>query len=156
MTVTYSQIATQTLGSNTATVTFSSIPGTYTDLVLVCTIRDTNGYSVMRFNSDSGNNYSRTWMSGNGTTASSNRGSNISGLDLKAETSASTFAPTITHIMNYSNTTTNKTVLIRQAQSGEVAAYVGLWRNTGAITSITITNDMQTGSTFSLYGIKAA
>jgi hypothetical protein len=153
---TYTPIATQTLGSTQATVTFSSIPSTYTDLVLVSNILDPNGYAILRYNTDSGNNYSRTWMYGNGTTAASNRGSNISGLDLKAQSSGSEFAPTITHIMNYSNTTTNKTTLIRQAFSGEVAAYVGLWRNTAAISTITITNSLQTGCTFTLYGIKAA
>lgn len=156
MPTTYEPIATQTLSTSTATVTFSSIPSTYTDLVLVSNINDTNGYSIMRFNSDSGNNYSRTWMYGNGSTAASNRSSNVSGLDLKAETTSSTFAPTITQIMNYANTTTYKSVLIRQAQSGEVAAYVGLWRSTAAITTITITNNLQSGCVLTLYGIKAA
>jgi hypothetical protein len=64
------------------------------------------------------------------------------------------------HFMNYSNTTTNKTVLGRSsAASGFVEAAVGLWRNTSAITSITATTggqSYQTGSTFTLYGIKAA
>ena len=154
---TYTPIATYTAASTQSTITFSSIPSTYTDLVLVTNILDSNGYSVMRFNSDSGNNYSRTWMYGNGTTAGANRGSNISGLDLKAATSGSELPVCTVHIMNYSNTTTYKSVLIRQAYaSNEVAAYVGLWRSTSAISTITITNNILTNSTFSLYGITAA
>jgi hypothetical protein len=157
MAITYEPIVSTTLTSATTSVVFGSIPATYTDLVLVSTILDPNGYVVMRYNSDSGNNYSRTWMFGNGSTAGSNRGSNISGLDLKAKdaSSGSEYAPTITQIMNYSNTTTYKTTLISQAFSGEVAAYVGLWRSTSAINTITLTNDMKTGCTFTLYGIKA-
>jgi hypothetical protein len=58
---TYEAIATQTLGSAAASVTFSSIPGTYTDLVIVCTpLRVTAGAEelVFQFNSDTGSNYS--------------------------------------------------------------------------------------------------
>jgi hypothetical protein len=154
---TYTPIASQTISSTTSTVTFSNIPQNFTDLVLVTNILDSNGYSVMRFNNDSGNNYSRTWMFGNGSTAGSNRGSNISGLDLKAATSGSELPVCIVQINNYSNTTTNKTVLIRQAYaSNEVAAYVGLWRNTAAISTLTITNNMLANSTFTLYGIASA
>lgn len=154
---TYEPIQTQTVGTAVATVTFSSIPQTYTDLVLVANLIDSNGFSVMRFNSDSGSNYSRTWMYGNGTSAGSSRGTNISGLDLKAASSGSEYPVDIVHLMNYSNTTTYKTCLIRQSYaSNEVALYAGLWRNTAAITTITVTNNISAGSTFTLYGVKAA
>jgi hypothetical protein len=154
---TYEPIQTQTIGTAIATVTFSSIPQTYTDLILVANLIDSNGFSVMRFNSDSGNNYSRTWMYGSGTSALSSRGSNISGLDLKATTSGSEFSVDVVHLLNYSNTTTYKSCLIRQSlASQEVALYAGLWRNTSAISTITISNDIRIGSTFTLYGIKAA
>ena len=156
MAATYTPIASITLGANVSSVTFSSIPQTYTDLVLVANLIDSNGFSVMRFNSDSGNNYSRTWVYGNGSSALSSRGSNIAGLDLKAASSGSEYPVDIVHLMNYSNTTTYKTCLIRQSYaSNEVALYAGLWRNTSAISTITISNDIRVGSTFNLYGILA-
>jgi hypothetical protein len=76
---TYEAIATQTLGSAAASVTFSSIPGTYTDLVLVVAGTLTTGTEniVMQFNGDTGSNYSVTSLLGDGSTASSFRSSNI-------------------------------------------------------------------------------
>jgi len=70
---TYTLIASNTLGSGTATVTFSSIPGTYTDLILVCGLPATgtaNNSDGLRFqlNSDTGSNYSATWLTNSGTT----------------------------------------------------------------------------------------
>ena len=71
---TYVAIATNTLGSAAASVTFSSIPGTYTDLVIVTQAISATADNVgIRFNSDSGSNYSQTWLSGNGTSAISSR-----------------------------------------------------------------------------------
>jgi hypothetical protein len=106
-----------------------------------------------------------TQISGNGTAAASTRASNQTywmwGVD---ETSIST---AILQIMNYSNTTTNKTALLRIGNAGSsVMANVFLWRSTAAINSISITAPDNTGggtpdqfaigSTFTLYGIKAA
>ena len=79
MTATYEKIATTPLGSAAATVTFSSIPATYTDLVLICNPISTatsGAYMNMTYNSDTASNYSYTWMRGNGSTAASGRGSN--------------------------------------------------------------------------------
>ena len=158
---TYTPIATNTVsGSSTTQVTFSSIASTYTDLVLVANINASAGYSILRVNNDSSAIYSRTWVYGNGTTAASNRGTAMTGLDLKPDSTASVFAPTIVHIQNYSNSTTYKTMLLRQSQSTEVAAYVGLWRSTSAINRVDIlmsgANTFTAGSTFTLYGIAAA
>jgi hypothetical protein len=62
--------------------------------------------------------------------------------------------------MNYSNTTTFKTMLNRSnVPSTGTGATVGLWRNTAAISSLTITSEsgnLQSGSTFTLYGILKA
>jgi hypothetical protein len=159
---TYESIATQTLGSAAATVTFSSIPGTYTDLVLVSAGSNSALNDIkLRFNSDTGNNYSETLLLGSGSSAITARGSNISGL--VHNYTDSSIASATTNILNYSNSTTNKTTLTRwnatSSSDPYVAAYVGLWRNTAAITSITVfvaSGTMSTGSTFSLYGIKAA
>ena len=62
-TATYALIERQTLGSATSTVTFSSIPGTYTDLIIISSALSagTSETIMMRFNSDSGNNYSFTY-----------------------------------------------------------------------------------------------
>lgn len=162
MTVTYEAIATTTLGSNQASYTFSSIPGTFTDLVLVSRGTTAAGGTdrglLFRVNSDTGSNYSYTNLDGNGTSASSDRGSNdvfgIAGL-----ISSSTQSVSIAQFFNYANTTTNKTILARGNNAGaRVRASVSLWRSTSAINSITIfdsANDLSSGSTFTLYGIKA-
>jgi hypothetical protein len=160
---TYEAIATfTTTTSVTTSYTFSSIPGTYTDLVLICNLKATSGNSslVARFNGDGGSNYSVTQMYGNGTSAFSQRLSSQTEVYLSySGFPTATFAPTIVNIMNYSNTTTNKSFVSR---SGYAAAYVdasvGLWRSTAAISSITLYagNAFDTGCTFSLYGIKAA
>ena len=164
MTVTYEKIATTTLGSNTNTVTFSSISGSYTDLRLVETSRLTGAaHSNMRFNSDTGSNYSGTNLSGNGTSASSGRGTNTTALfygSTDGQGAVNNYTQVIWDVMNYSNTTTYKTALVRASQAlTESTTAVGLWRNTAAITSITLfptnSKDFITGSTFTIYGIKA-
>jgi hypothetical protein len=168
---TFEPIATTTLGSAAASVTFSSIPSTYTDLVLVCEgYMATQDGSVVRiqFNSDTGNNYSSTYVGGNGSTASSSRYTNVPGIYATTgligwSTTSSNRGNTISHIMNYTNTTTYKTVLDRSnLTAGSYpgsAADVGLWRSTAAITSIKVDTNGGTfasGSTFTLYGIAAA
>jgi len=166
---TYEAIATQTLGSAAASVTFSSIPSTYTDLVLIVTARQDNNASTeslrLRFNSDGGTNYSRTNLTGDGSTATSSRTANddeinIGNFQPGTSAAAGLYATTIINLQNYSNTTTNKTVLIRSANASvATAATVGLWRNTAAINTIFLRIsgfNIAAGSTFSLYGILAA
>ena len=163
MAATYTPIATQTLGSATASVTFSSIAGTYTDLVLIINSNIPSGASgdgYLTFNGDSGTNYSYTQIYGNGTTATSNRGT--SQTNIRAFTAASaTQSTAIINILSYANTSTYKTVVGRNNDPSAIAvAVVGLWRNTAAITSLTLSNqagaNFGAGSTFTLYGIKAA
>jgi hypothetical protein len=158
---TYEPIATQTLGSNTATVTFSSIPGTYTDLVLVAsgTIASGTTDGVINFNSDTGNNYSRTYMYGNGTSALSGR--NTSAGALLVFYWSTTVCNSIINIQNYANTTTYKTVVGRNNHTGNSTyAGVAMWQSTSAITRMDIAPtggiSWATGSVFTLYGIKAA
>ena len=163
---TYEPIATTTLGSSASSVTFSSISGAYTDLILVITAKSTIGNTdnYIRFNGDTANNYSTTWLTGNGSAATSGRESNQAGilLDYGAYLKTTGFTLCIVQIMNYSNSTTYKTVLTRSndANTG-VDALVGLWRKTPeAITSLTLdpvgTQGLEAGSTFTLYGIAAA
>ena len=170
---TYEPIATQTVsGSSTSIVTFNSIPQTYTDIVAVCVVRSgtagTNTDNYIRLATgggsvDSGSNYSTTRLYGNGSSASSDRLTSSTliygGMIPASGSTAGNLAVTIHSIMNYSNTTTNKTVLSRGNDAlAFVSATVGLWRNTGSITSVQfLTNSNFTdGNTFTLYGIKAA
>jgi hypothetical protein len=161
MPTTYEPIATTTLGSAASSVTFSSIPGTYTDLIVVMNYANSTGLAdvYFQFNGDTGSNYSRTQLFGTGSAAGSNRGTNETAFNGVGYV-GTTWSQSISHIMNYSNTTTNKTILVRNdGTSNLVMANVGLWRNTSAITSILIgysTNNFIAGSTFTLYGIKAA
>jgi hypothetical protein len=160
---TYTQIASTTLGSAASSVTFSSIPSTYTDLVIVSApLATTAEEFVMQFNGDTGTNYSSTFLYGDGTAAGSVRVTNQTYAYLNYYGSVSTTQNTqIFSIMNYANTTTFKTVIGRasRANSG-VDAVVALWRSTAAINSIAIKlkngNNFLAGSTFNLYGIAAA
>jgi len=164
MASTYEKIASTTLSSTVASVTFSSISGAYTDLVVVMnpiSSADNDSYPWLRFNGDTASNYSRTMIAGTGSVAQSDRSSNSTqGYFIygnRVFTDASFNA--IIHINNYSNTTTYKTFLARTgAASNRVESTVGLWRSTSAITSILFdldTNSFVSGSTFTLYGIKA-
>jgi hypothetical protein len=165
MAITYSPIATTTLGSATNTVTFSSISGSYTDLVAVFEGTLTSGSAdlLLRFNSDTGSNYSSTHLYGTGSSAASSRFSNATSIKVMyygyLESTGRNNA--ITSIQNYSNSTTYKTTIARanNADTSGTNAGVGLWRNTNAITSITFlasANNFETGSNFTLYGIASA
>jgi hypothetical protein len=162
---TYTPIATNTLGSSAATVTFSSIAGTYTDLFIVANaIANTTANYELTFNGDSGSNYSRTYLTGSGSAASSGRASNQTFIrcDQGGFLPSSTWgSPLLVNVMNYSNSTTNKTVMTRSdgANAGGTGLVVALWRNTAAITSLTFACSgatFSTGSIFTLYGIAAA
>jgi hypothetical protein len=162
---TYTPIATTTLGSAAADVTFSSISSAYTDLVLIVNARLDAGIFrdasvALQFNSDTSTNYSNTALNGDGSTASSFRVTSQS--QMLVGTITEIQCTTIAQIMNYANTTTSKTVLGRgNGTNARVRAYVGLWRATpAAITSIKVLNNdtynFATGSTFTLYGVKSA
>lgn len=164
---TYTPIATHTTTTSTTTsYTFSSIPSTYTDLVLVCNLKatPTDSSLVARFNGDGGSNYSVTQLYGTGSQALSQRLSNQTEVYLNFAgfpSATSTYAPTVVNLMNYSNTTTNKSFICRggfASSGGEVDMSVGLWRSTAAINSITLYAGafFDTGCIFTLYGVKNA
>jgi hypothetical protein len=167
-TKTYEPIATNTLSSATTTVTFSSISSTYTDIVIVASIKTATGpyQPILRFNSDTGSNYSATAVAGSGSAASSSRHTNQNGIYVNPGAgvggTVGNFMPWIISVQNYSNTTTYKTVIARfNNPDAIVNGLVGMWRNTAAITTMSLTaetgsGDFQIGSTFTLYGIKAA
>ena len=161
MTATYEKVASYTVASSgsISTFTLSSIPATYTDLVLICISEATPGPEIwMRLNGNTGTNYSRTLLTGNGTSALSNRAANATKAFLNDGVTANVPSSQIVNIMNYSNTTTCKTIISRSNSTPDAAqVLVNLWRSTDAINSITILFDrastFNAGSTFTLYGI---
>jgi hypothetical protein len=160
---TYTPIATTTLSSSSiTTVTFNSITSIYTDLVIIYgAIGDTDTQVRIRFNNDSGNNYSYTTISGNGTITESFRQSNGSYITTDYYYSVTTNGGVSTiNVMNYANTTTNKTAIMRTSNASQAAmANVGLWRSTSAISRIDLictAGSFAANSVFTLYGIKAA
>jgi hypothetical protein len=157
---TYEPIATTTLGGSAADVTFSSITGAYTDLIIVLAGTSSANISYkLQFNGDTGSNYSNTFLYGDGSSAISGRSSSQTSIGGMGRTGTSQGNGVI-QIMNYSNTTTNKTTIGRGSLASQlVIATVGLWRNTGAITSVKLeaeSGTIDTGSTFTLYGVKNA
>ncbi len=160
MAATYDKIATQTISTSTATLTFSSIATTYTDRVLVCNIIDTGinvtAIQVGTGSLDTGSNYSDTRFYGDGSSTGSARDSAATYMYLG--TTSSSRAVQIYNFQNYANTTNRKTVVAKISDNGyRVGAGVGLWRSTAAINTIKIFGGSNwNGSTFTLYGIKAA
>ena len=163
---TYTAIATSTL-SSAGTVTFTSIPQTYTDLVIILAIAgvSTDGQDCgLQFNGDTATNYSFTLIMGSGSVGQSYRfSSNRAIIDGGYSGIYNGASNAIANVMNYSNTTTYKTTIARGnsagLQSAETTETVSLWRNTAAITQIKVMfngYNFSTGTMISLYGIKAA
>jgi hypothetical protein len=162
----YTPITSQTLSSAAASVTFSSIAQGYTDLVLAASAYLATGSAedlYINFNGDTSAIYSITTLNGQGSVANSQRSTNTSVPSIGGSYGAITtgWGNWIINIQNYSNATTYKTFISRGNNAGfGVAATVGLWRSTSAITSILIaptgSKTIASGSTFTLYGIKAA
>jgi hypothetical protein len=156
---TYTPIQTYTLTGTQATVTFSSIPSTYTDLVLIISATTSGGAAMTyQLNGDSTtSNYSVTGLFGDGTNDGAYRSSNntLSGVGSTNPNVA------ILNFQNYSNATTFKTLLARGNEIGnDTRVVVSLWRDTSAINEIVMAisggASYAIGSTFTLYGIAAA
>jgi hypothetical protein len=163
---TYTPIATNTVsGTSTATVTFSSISGSYTDLIIVANGSITvNDNTYVQFNSSGGTGYSGTYFTGNGTTAAA--GTYTSNDRIVADytsypnTTGGAWT-TIYHFMNYANTNTVKSCLIRANNAGiGTSLSTHSWNSSAAITSIALqctgSSKWGNGTTFTLYGIQAA
>jgi hypothetical protein len=160
---TYTALDKVTVGTATPSVTLSGISGAYTDLVLVTNLATDNATEfrlrVGNGSIDTGSNYSMTYLIGTGSSAISSRESNQTWA-YSGYTSVSALSKMhIFNFQNYSNTTTNKTWLMRFAGAdNQTTAVVGLWRSTSAINTIQLIangNNFTAGSTFSLYGIRA-
>jgi hypothetical protein len=167
MPATYEPIATNTLGTATANITFSSIPATYTDLKLVIITAPSDAatqYIDLQFNSDTATNYSIVRLYGYGTGAGSAAGANSTNARVGIIGGSTTkFSVSISNIFSYAGSTF-KTAITDSASdingSGQNNRIVNTWRSTSAITSIKIFMDnggnMVAGTTATLYGIKAA
>lgn len=168
--ITYSPIATYTAPSAITDYTFSSIPSGYTDLILVANVKLTTSLAYMMgtYNGDTGTNYSQTSVSA-GTALGSLRNSStsVNYFTQYQNINAANFTTFIIQFMNYSNTTTHKTIIARSGNGVATSAndtvemVVGNWRasSIAAINSIKLTFSASTvvaGSTFTLYGIAAA
>ena len=169
----YESIATVTVGSGgSANVEFTSIPSTFKHLQIRAIGKAINTTAIakdilLQFNSDTGNNYSRHLLAGDGSTAYAGAGTSTNHITIGTfpdnNFGASFFAPFVTDILDY--TDTNKYTTVRSLGGYEVndATYSGVrylsgnWRNTNAITSIKIYIDdrnIDQYSSFALYGIK--
>jgi hypothetical protein len=154
-TSTYVALQTTTLSASASSVTFSSIPSGYRDLILVMNGTGQNAILLLRFNGDSGSNYSAVRMYGTGSTTGSTSGTDT-GIQYGYVPTAG--AQNRYQIFDYSATDKHKSVLAHRSEwSGGIVAIAGRWANTDAITSIEVysANNLDSGHTLSLYGIEA-
>jgi hypothetical protein len=163
----FESIATVTLSSNQTTITFSSIPATFTHLqIRAMALGDTvNGQdAIVRFNSDTASNYNWHRIYGNGTSVLA-QGSGTTTAMYYAGDAIRTLYPatTVIDILDYTNTNKYKTMRnlsgFDQNGAGVLAFWSGLWRDTNAITTVTISvasNNFAQYSHFALYGIRSA
>jgi len=157
---TYTPIATTTIsGSSVSTVSYGGFSG-YTDLIVIAQFKSTTSDVRLRFNSDAGSNYSGTRLYGYGTGLASDRQSNATQILFNIGGTSTNWQQVICNIQDYSNATTWKTCLTKINNPTDlINAQISLWRNTNPITLIEIDVNggvFNSGSTFTLYGIKAA
>jgi hypothetical protein len=169
----YESIATSTVGAGGASsITFSSIPSTYTHLQIRTMVKTNEGTTgatniEMRFNSDTAGNYTRHYLFGTGSSviAGGNGGANLLTTGSAAQSGvANTFGVTVIDILDYANTNKYKTMRslsgVNQNTSGSNFIWgvqSGVWLNTSAITSISLfsnSSNLSQYSSFALYGIK--
>lgn len=165
MATTYTLISSQTLGSNTSSVTFSSIPQTYTDLILKMSLNgNTDANCKLQINGNSSAVYSFTGLRGDGSSVISSRNSAqtifLLTQSLRMAT-ANVFASHEYYFPNYTNSTIKPISIDYTTEAASTTSYIWarahLFNNTSAITSLTFSNDtdvLVTGSSFYLYGIK--
>jgi hypothetical protein len=165
----FESIETVTVGSGgSSTVEFTSIPSTYQHLQLRLIARDgqASGFNneIIRFNGDTGSNYSAHMIYGNGSSAGAAGYANVTSVNVgfyasSAGTTANVFGVAVIDILDYANTNKYKTVRTLTggdaSGSGLVLLTSGNWRNTNAITSIQLSGATYSQySSFALYGIK--
>lgn len=162
----YESIATATGTGSSGTITFSSIPSTYKHLQVRTLANDASGNQLtMQFNSDTGSNYSYHRLQGTGATVAGAGGANQTQISFVgyAPYTTSTYGISIIDIIDYANTSkykTSRTLMGYDINGGGLVLLgSGLWMNTAAINSISISTsgaNFTTASRFALYGIKGA
>jgi hypothetical protein len=160
----YESIATVDVGAGgSSTITFSSIPSTYTHLQLRAISKGAGSTTnaTYRFNGDTSSNYSWHLLYGQGSSALTAGGANATFIYLGTQSAtANTFSTEIIDILDYANTnkfkTTRNLVGYENNSAGEVGIFSGAWRSTSAVSSITFTlsTTFQQYTQFALYGIK--
>ena len=172
---TYTLISSNVLASSAASVTFSSIPATYTDLVLRMSVRTNAGSNTdsieITFNGDTSSNYSTRVLygSGSGGAGADQYANNVPSRVWYGATgntaTANTFGSAEVYIPNYLVSQNKQTGNVGMAETNAAAALMAatasLWRNTAAITTILLdpldgSASFQIGSSFYLYGISNA
>lgn len=166
MAATYEPIATTTLSSNLSTITFSSIPNTYTDLrlIVVAKVNNTGLFPLVRFNSDTSTNYSQTNLYANPAGIGSSQAASATSFSAISNQSLDNTIPFgyMLDILSYASSSYKmmlSSTMNDQAGSGSVERIVGYWRSVNAISSITMllaSNAYVIGTTATLYGIKKA
>lgn len=166
---THKAIATVTVtGATAANMEFTSIPGTYTDLLILSSVRfdisGDNGF-YFQFNNDTAGNYERLYVGGDGSTVSSAAASSQTrvpiGIGARSTATASTFSNSFAYIPNYTGSK-NKSVLVdavneNNATSADAMFWASIWNSSSAITSIKLfpsSGNIVQYSTATLYGIK--
>lgn len=166
----YESIATVSGTGSSGTITFSSIPSTFKHLQIRAIGRDTTAATTrsidVRVNSDTGSNYARHLLNGNGTAVSATGADTVSAMDFGLVTGASAAANTmgvlIVDVLDYASTSKYKTFRVFNGEdrngAGNIYINSGLWMSTSAITSISfiVSTAWTTSTTFALYGIKEA
>lgn len=163
---TFRKIQSETLSSNQTSIIFNNIPQTYTDLniSLIAGHNNRAGAFVIYFNSDTGTNYTSSYMLGTGSSQAASCSNNTNGIINFGDLGSSTIVNLIEiNINRYTETNRNKSTqsIFSSKERGRILLNFGLWRNTSAITSITLsyTNGADTfasGTVATLYGIEAA
>jgi hypothetical protein len=165
---TYTLIDSEILTGSQASVTFSSIPATYTDLVVRISARgDDTGLLLQMTLNGAASTYSNTLLLGNGATASSTRNTGQAylraGYVNPSGSTASTFSSGEIYIPNYTSTTDKPMSSLGMTENNATTAYIAnyanLWQTSSAITSITLevaAQNFVSGSSFYLYGISNA
>lgn len=161
-TPTYTPLANVTLASATSTISFSSIPSTYKDLIFVINIAATAtvlNEVFIRFNGDTGSNYSYLEAFGAGS-GSGGGGSGSRTYNMIGYHGGGVSVITIAQVMDYSATDKHKTTLARNDKTDQGTTMIGCrWANTAAVTSALISNiapaNFPVGTTVALYGVIA-
>ena len=162
----YESIATVNGTGSSGSVSFTSIPSTYTHLQIRCIMKNTSNSTNLNVqcNSDTGSNYSNHYLYGTGTAAASGAATSSTSMLMgryPTSTVASAFGGTVIDILDYKDTNKYKTFRSLSGWdtngSGEIWFISGNWRNTAAVSTITLNTDAgnwATNTTFALYGIK--